>query len=105
MTRIALFVIGVMVGSIGMLAQAPVPQPPPPLALEPGASQADVDKALDRRAGQSEGPGDGGQVETGFHLRHAAQGHEPAGVLRPLRVSRSSSRSRCSAPAWPISNG
>ena len=44
MTRTALFVIGVMVGSIGMLAQAPVPQPPP--ALEPGASQADVDKAL-----------------------------------------------------------
>ncbi len=46
MTRTALFVIGVMVGSIGMLAQAPVPQPPAPPALEPGASQADVDKAL-----------------------------------------------------------
>ena len=48
MKRIALFVLGVVAVSISMLAQAPAgrgaPAPPPP--LEPGASQADVDKAL-----------------------------------------------------------
>ena len=48
MKRIALFVLGVMAVSTSVLAQAPggrgAPAPPPP--LEPGASQADVDKVL-----------------------------------------------------------
>ena len=45
MKRIALYVLGVMALSISMLAQGRgAPAPPPP--LEPGASQADVDKAL-----------------------------------------------------------
>jgi hypothetical protein len=45
MKRIALFVIGILAVSIVSLAQGRgTPQPPPPLA--PGASQADVDKAL-----------------------------------------------------------
>jgi len=48
MKRIALFVIGIMAVSIVSLAQGRggrgAPLPPPPLA--PGASQADVDKAL-----------------------------------------------------------
>src|SRR5688572_15614048 len=48
MKRFVLLVIGIMAISIGALAQqagrgAPPPPPPP---LEPGASQADVDKAL-----------------------------------------------------------
>jgi hypothetical protein len=48
MKRTALIVLGVVAVSAGMFAQAPggrgAPAPPP--ALEPGASQADVDKAL-----------------------------------------------------------
>ena len=48
MKRIALLILVVVVGSISMFAQAPggrgAPAPPPP--LEPGASQADVDRAL-----------------------------------------------------------
>ncbi len=48
MKRIALFVLGVMAVSTSAFAQAPggrgAPAPPP--ALEAGASQADVDKAL-----------------------------------------------------------
>jgi hypothetical protein len=47
MTRIALFVFGLLAGSMVSLAQAPAGRTPaPPPALEPGASQADVDKAL-----------------------------------------------------------
>ena len=43
--RNALFVIGILAGSIASLAQGRgTPAPPPP--LEAGASQADVDKAL-----------------------------------------------------------
>src|SRR5262245_32886252 len=47
MKRFVLLVIGVMAVSIGVLAQGGrgTPPPPPP-PLEPGASQADVDKAL-----------------------------------------------------------
>ena len=48
MKRIALLILVVVAGSISMFAQAPggrgAPAPPPP--LEPGASQADVDRAL-----------------------------------------------------------
>ena len=48
MKRIALLILVVGAGSISMFAQAPggrgAPAPPPP--LEPGASQADVDRAL-----------------------------------------------------------
>jgi hypothetical protein len=45
MKRTALFVLGIMAISIVSLAQGRgAPAPPPP--LEPGASQADVDKAL-----------------------------------------------------------
>jgi hypothetical protein len=48
MKRIALCILGVMAVSAGVLAQGQggrgTPAPPPP--LEPGASQADVDKAL-----------------------------------------------------------
>ena len=48
MKRLALFVLGVMAVSTSVFAQAPggrgAPAPPP--ALEAGASQADVDKAL-----------------------------------------------------------
>ena len=48
MKRIALLILVVGAGSISMFAQAPggrgAPAPPP--ALEPGASQADVDRAL-----------------------------------------------------------
>jgi hypothetical protein len=47
MTRTALFVIGLVLGaSIVPLAQGGRKPAPPPPALEPGASQADVDKAL-----------------------------------------------------------
>ena len=48
MKRIALLILVVVAGSISMFAQAPggrgAPAPPPP--LEPGATQADVDRAL-----------------------------------------------------------
>jgi len=48
MKRIALLILVVGAGSISMFAQAPggrgAPAPPPP--LEPGATQADVDRAL-----------------------------------------------------------
>ena len=46
MKRIALVVLGLMAVSIGALAQEGRGAPPPPPPLEPGASQADVDKAL-----------------------------------------------------------
>jgi len=48
MKRIALLILVVGAGSISMFAQAPGGRgaPPPPPALEPGASQADVDRAL-----------------------------------------------------------
>jgi hypothetical protein len=47
MTRTALFVFGLLAGSMVSLAQGPAGRvAPPPPALEPGASQADVDKAL-----------------------------------------------------------
>src|SRR6185295_4196528 len=48
MKRIALLILVVAAGSISMFAQAPAGRgaPPPPPALEPGASQADVDRAL-----------------------------------------------------------
>lgn len=47
MKRAALALLGVMVVSTGILAQdGRRGAPPPPLQLEPGASQADVDKAL-----------------------------------------------------------
>jgi hypothetical protein len=45
MKRIVLFAIGILAVSIASLAQGRGTPPPPP-ALEPGASQADVDKAL-----------------------------------------------------------
>jgi hypothetical protein len=45
MTRTALLVVGVIAGSMATLAQGPAGNAPPP-ALEPGASQAEVDKAL-----------------------------------------------------------
>ncbi len=48
MTRVAMLVAGVLVGSMATLVQGqggrPAPAPPP--ALEPGASQTDVDTAL-----------------------------------------------------------
>src|SRR5499427_7022818 len=44
MKRLALCVAGVIAVSVNVLAQRGAPAPPP--ALEPGASQADVDKAL-----------------------------------------------------------
>ena len=46
MKRIALFVLGVMAVSTSVLAQGGRGTPAPPPPLEPGASQADVDKAL-----------------------------------------------------------
>jgi hypothetical protein len=46
MKRIALFILVVMAVSTNGLAQGGRGAPPPPAPLEPGASQADVDKAL-----------------------------------------------------------
>jgi hypothetical protein len=48
MKRMALLILVVVAGSISMFAQAPAGRgaPAPPPALEPGASQADVDRAL-----------------------------------------------------------
>ena len=46
MKRIVLLVIGVVMVTTGVLAQRRGEPPPPPPSLEPGASQADVDKAL-----------------------------------------------------------
>ena len=48
MKRIALLILVVVAGSISMFAQAPGGRgaPPPPPPLEPGASQAEVDRAL-----------------------------------------------------------
>ena len=46
MIRIALFMLVVMAVSTSGLAQGGRGAPPPPEPLEPGASQADVDKAL-----------------------------------------------------------
>lgn len=46
MKRTAMFVIGVLAVSIVSFAQGGRGTPPPPPSLEPGASQADVDKAL-----------------------------------------------------------
>jgi hypothetical protein len=46
MKRIALFMLVVMSVSTTALAQGGRGAPPPPAPLEPGASQADVDKAL-----------------------------------------------------------
>ena len=90
MKRIVLFVVSVMAVSTLALAQgregrgAPPPPPPP---LEPGASQADVDKALLAAPGQSEGSGDGHQVEARPDVRHAEERHEPSGLLRPVGLS------------------
>jgi hypothetical protein len=46
MRRIAVLVFAVMTASTGVLAQEGRGAPPPPPPLQPGASQADVDKAL-----------------------------------------------------------
>ncbi|OFW27129.1 MAG: hypothetical protein A3H97_13285 [Acidobacteria bacterium RIFCSPLOWO2_02_FULL_65_29] len=46
MKRIALLILGVMAVSTGAQAQGRGGAPPPPPPLAPGASQADVDKAL-----------------------------------------------------------
>ena len=46
MKRIVLFAIAVVTMTAGSLAQRRGEPPPPPPPLEPGASQADVDKAL-----------------------------------------------------------
>jgi len=46
MKRIVLVAIPVLMVTTGMLAQRRGEPPPPPPPLEPGASQADVDKAL-----------------------------------------------------------
>ena len=46
MKRIVLIVIAVVTMTVGSLAQRRGEPPPPPPPLEPGASQADVDKAL-----------------------------------------------------------
>src|SRR5205814_4748751 len=46
MTRTALFIVMVMAVSSSALAQGGRGAPPPPAPLEPGASQADVDKAV-----------------------------------------------------------
>ena len=44
MTRTTLMAIGILAVSVVSFAQGQPPAPPPP--LEPGASQADVDKAV-----------------------------------------------------------
>jgi hypothetical protein len=84
MKRTLTTMIGVLaLGSI-MWAQGAAPPPPPP--LEPGASQADVDKALLAATGAPARPGHGDQVEhVQLDVHHAAQGHQPDGVLRPIR--------------------
>jgi len=46
MKRSALLLIGVFAVSVSVLAEQRGAPPPPPPPLEPGASQADVDKAL-----------------------------------------------------------
>src|SRR6266545_5521327 len=46
MKRMILIVVGVSAAYISVMAQAGRGEPPPPPPLEPGASQADVDKAL-----------------------------------------------------------
>jgi hypothetical protein len=46
MKRIVLLAIAVLIATTTMLAQRRGEPPPPPPPLEPGASQADVDKAL-----------------------------------------------------------
>jgi hypothetical protein len=46
MKRIVLFVLVVMAGSTSALGQGGRGAPPPPAPLEPGAAQADVDKAV-----------------------------------------------------------
>jgi hypothetical protein len=46
MKRIVLLAIAVVMATTGVLAQRRGEPPPPPPPLEPGASQADVDKAL-----------------------------------------------------------
>ena len=46
MKRIVLIVLGVLAISTSLMAQGRGGPPPPPPPLEPGASQADVDKAL-----------------------------------------------------------
>jgi hypothetical protein len=51
MKRLALCLVGVVAVSVGVLAQRGAPAPPQP--LEPGASQADVDKALSAAPGNT----------------------------------------------------
>jgi len=46
MKRMAAIVVTLMTASVIVLAQQRGGPPPPPPSLEPGASQADVDKAL-----------------------------------------------------------
>jgi hypothetical protein len=46
MKHVALFLLGVMAASVSAVAQGGRAAPPPPAALEAGASQADVDKAV-----------------------------------------------------------
>ena len=60
-------------------------------------------QGLDRGAWQAAGPGHRGQVESGLHLRNAAAGDQPPGVLQPDQLPPNGRRSRFSARASPTS--
>ena len=86
MKRMVLLVLGVAALSAGAFAQAPA---------DP------IEKALAAAPRNLKEGADGHQVQGRRHLRHAEARHQPAGLLRPLRRSPDSSRSRCSARASP----
>ena len=108
MKRIALVVLCVLTASIGAWAQGggrAAPPPPPP--LEPGASQADVDKAL------LGAPASCAAQATVIKWKTAdwtydtlRKGHQPAGLLRQVGTARTAgvfarvhdARAICRAP-------
>ena len=73
-----------MVGSIGS-ARPRRPAPPPPSALEPGASQADVDKALIAAPPNQKNLATVIKWKPDFTYETLQEGHEPSGLLRPVR--------------------
>jgi hypothetical protein len=76
--------------------------PPPPPALEPGASQADVDTALIAAPASLKDRQRSNGNETS--PTHAEEGHEPPGARRPVGIS-ASAAARFSASLSNLGRG
>ena len=100
MKRIALFVVGIMAVSIGVLAQGRGPPPPPPRARRIAGRRR---QGVDRRTDRSERPGDRDQMEARLHATKRSGRALTAWSATTGPAFPSSSRSRCSARASPTS--